>query len=247
MPRSTLALAVLVSLAVCLCLAAPAAARARPMASVTLDDCREIDVNAASFYGRMRAIAGSRQMWMRFRLLERVGTRDFDVVKVPGLASWRRSRIGARRFNYLQTVDKLSSNSAYRTLVQFRWYDARGARLRSVTRISPICEPLSALPNLRIGRIETRPGPSEGTVTYTVNVRNDGGEARDVDVALRVDGQMLEERRIGVLARRDVQTVEWTAPACAENLRAVVDPRGTVTESDETDNVGVSRCTTREG
>jgi subtilase family serine protease len=57
-----------------------------------------------------------------------------------------------------------------------------------------------------------------------------------------VDGQTLDERQLGSLDRGEVRVVEWTAGACGDRVRAVVDASNTVAESIETDNVRAVTC-----
>jgi hypothetical protein len=222
---------------------APAVAEAKPAApaSVSIEDCRTADPEVASFYGSMKTIPGATRMWMRFELLESMGSAPFVPVDAPGLGVWHRSTVGARRFGYRQKFDNLDRAASYRTVVRYRWY-AGGQRLRSATRRSPVCDPPSELPNLRIGKVVSRPGLTEGSVVYSVYVRNDGAQARAVTVLLRVDSQTLEERQLGSLYRGEVRVAEWTAGACGDRVRAVVDAANTVAESIETDNVRAVTC-----
>ncbi|MEA2454348.1 MAG: hypothetical protein QOI45_610, partial [Thermoleophilaceae bacterium] len=69
-------------------LAASAAAADTPVpVQVKVADC-SIENASAVFVARMRQIAGSEHMWLRFRLLEK-GDAGFRVLKAPGLGRWR--------------------------------------------------------------------------------------------------------------------------------------------------------------
>jgi hypothetical protein len=224
-------------------LAPAAGAKPAAPASVSLEDCRSADPELAIFYGSMKAVPGTTRMSMRFELLERMGGGRFVKVDAPGLGVWHRSRAGARRFGYRQKLDNLDRTASYRTVVRYRWFDAGGERLLSATRASAVCGPPSELPNLRIGKVESRAGSAPGSVVYSINVRNDGGStARAVSVLLRMDGQALQERQLAVLGSGELQTIGWTAGRCGDRLDAVVDPANTVRESIETDNLRVVGC-----
>jgi CARDB len=240
MPRSLLPLCV-AGLA-CLALSSAAPAEPAPLVSVSLRDCREADPEVASFYGSMRSVAGATRVGMRFSLLERTSAGKFVKVEAPGLAGWHKSRVGARRFGYLQRVSNLDAGAAYRAVVSFRWYGRGGTKLRTTTRRSPVCEPRSELPNLLVNKISSRPAIIEGGVIYAAHVLNSGGDARDVAVQLRLDGQTLEERRLAILRAGETRVVEWTGGACIDRARAVVDPANMIGESVETDNVLAVYC-----
>lgn len=231
--------------------AAPAGSGALPAdrvpAAVRLVDCVPAAGTApgsASFRGRMRSIAGTRQMRMRFTLLERIGSGEFRPVRAPGLGAWRRARGEVSRFVYKQAVEGLKPDAAYRMAVEYRWLGTGGAILRSARRRSSVCAQPGTLPNLRVLSVRARPGPDPGTSLYSVVVRNSGGtSARDVEVGLTVDGVAAAPSRSATLLRPlQSRRVELTAPVCSRGLTAVVDPANLVREAAEDDNLRTLPC-----
>jgi hypothetical protein len=109
----------------------------KPLASVRVVECQRgpaAENRLALFRGAMRRVRRTREMWMRFKLRERVGEGSYRTINAPGLGTWRKSRPGVRRFAYRQRVLALAEGSTYRVVVSFRWYDADGALLvREVT------------------------------------------------------------------------------------------------------------------
>jgi hypothetical protein len=233
--------------ALALCLALPAAApAAKSPARVKLVDC-EVSASpsqsVASFEGRMRAVAGTARMSMRFTLLERFGTPGFEPVKVPDLATWRTSKAGVEVFSYTQRVRALERGGDYRMRVEFRWQDARGRTIRSMRRSSALCGRPGPLPQLQISDVRARPGATSGTAEYAVDVSNLGDlEAEDVPVLLVVDGAALDVREIDSLRAGETATVRFSGPPCVHRLRAEVDPEDEINESNEDDNRRIVRC-----
>lgn len=213
-------------------------------AAVAVADCvlspGEED-RSAGFRARMRTVRGARRMAMRFTLLERVGPRRYTAVNVPSLRRWRYSRRNVDRFVFTQTVDGLRPGASYVMRVEFRWL-AGGRVVASAQRRSGVCTEPGGPPNLRVGRVTARPvagAPDE----YTVQVHNDGGaEARDVAVVLIVDGTTLRQRAIPSIAPGSRAELTAPGPSCAREMRVVVDPHGTILESDEGDNVRTVGC-----
>jgi hypothetical protein len=199
--------------------------------------------SVASFEARMREVAGTARMSMRFTLLERFGTTGFEPVRVPDLATWRTSKPGVEVFSYTQRVRALERGGDYRMRVGFRWQDARGRTIRSARRSSPLCGRPGPLPQLQIADVRVRPGASAGTAEYAVDVSNLGDlEAEDVPVLLVVDGAALDVREIDLLEAGETATVRFSGPPCAGRLRAEVDPEEEIHESNEDDNRRVARC-----
>lgn len=95
---------------------------------------------AVQFTGSMPAIRGAVRMAMRFDLYERrAGDEDFVRRTVPTFGRWERSDKDVSGFVYDKRVEELDEAADYRTVVQFRWYDARGKVVRSSERTSYIC------------------------------------------------------------------------------------------------------------
>jgi hypothetical protein len=224
--------------------AATAVQAARAPADVELLVCERSDLEglrSAAFQGRMRAVPGTGQMWMRFALLEQTRPRSFTRVAAPGLRGWRKSRRGVGSFTYRQRVVGLRSGRAYRMLVRFRWYNARGELIRRERRRSDVCgEPQ---PNLQIESVEAWPGPTKDTAVYAVTVLNAGRfDARKVVVSFAIDGAEVDTKEVDFLLAGESAELRFTGPLCRRSFRAVADPRNTVGETREDDNIRDGTC-----
>ena len=186
-------------------------------------------------------------MWMRFGLQERLGDRDFERVRTPGLGGWRKSMPGVKRFVHRQEVLALAEGSEYRARVQFRWYGAGGEVVRAAVRRSAICRQPGDLANLQVARIGARPiTTSPGVARYALKVVNRGGAvAPGVHVRLAVDGAKVDTVTVGTLEAGESRVVFVNGPECGGTARAEADPADTVVESDESDNVLANRCPLR--
>ena len=233
--------------ALALCVALPAAApAASPFARVKVAQCDitdDPDQSSGVFEGRMNSIKGSQSMWMRFTLQERFETPVFEIVKVPSLSVWRKSRSGVDRFTYRQKIEKLQMGGEYRARVDFRWYGSKGQLLRTARRHSPACGHQGPLPNLRVGNVRARFGKAPGTYDYTVDVLNLGDlAAENVPVSLTVDGATLDEHEVNSLAPGETATVRFSGPPCERGIEARADATDAVRETSELDNVVMLPC-----
>src|SRR5436190_667173 len=197
---------------------------------------------SAVFYGRMDALPGATRMAMRFVVLERLGRgADWTKVDVPALRAWHRSAPGIKTFVYKQTVDNLRPGGSYKARVTFRWTTPAGDLVDSEVRETPVCH--GPLPNLAIGSLDVRPGPTADTRDYRVTIANDGkADASQVDVVLSVDHAILDKITIDQLTAGDSHAVTFTGPACSKAVRVHLDPANTVGELDEADNSQLFAC-----
>lgn len=236
----------LISLALAAGLAPTASAASKPYTLLKVRSCEVGDTakeRMATFYARMRAVKGTRQMAMRFTLVDRAGDGPPEAVDHPALAQWRRSRPGVKRFGYAQSVAGLEKGGIYSVQVQFRWTDSRGRVLRTSKRTSSACRQQGELPNLAITRVAARAGESAGTELYSVDLTNSGqGEARDVGVDLFIDGAAADSQTIALVKPGETLTVRFTGPPCERALRMVADRLDTLNETNEDDNTLRSRC-----
>ena len=229
-------------------LATPASSKPSA-ASVTLADCHPSDDTTqryASFAGQMHTIPGTQRMAIHFTLLERIGGAfvPFKPVSLPDLKAWRRSKPGARTFIYTQRVTALRDDGSYRMRVQFRWYGANKAVLRTTTLRSRSCRQPEPLPNLTITSITSAPAMASGQRLYSITVANSGqGDARDVPVELKVDGSMIGTSTIDLLPGQESNVVQIQGPVCAVTVRAVADPDRVIPETSDSDNSLTVPCT----
>ena len=94
-------------------------------ASVRVLDC-DREAQQAVFRGAMRRVPRTGRMAIRFTLLQRDPGESFRRVRAPGLARWKKSRAGVRRFAHRQRVRGLSYGSDYRVRVDYRWLNGAG-------------------------------------------------------------------------------------------------------------------------
>jgi hypothetical protein len=244
--RRTLLLAAAVALAGLV--ASQPAAAAGP--SVVLAACTTgptpLD-RSATFTGSMTAGKGTRRMWMRFDLYERrPGSGGFRRVQAANFGTWERSRRGVPAFVFTKRVDGLAAPAAYRVVVRFRWYGARGRIVRQASRRSAICQQLEPRPDLAVGRVSAARAPDAERVRYVVTVRNKGrGDAAvPFDVVLTVDGRPQPPQTIATLGAGGEAVVSFVAPRCepGSQIGIAVDPGNTIDEVHEGDNVVTRPC-----
>ncbi len=157
---------------------------------------------------------------------------------------WRRSRAGVARFHYRQGVMGLAPGSAYRTIVEYRWYGARRKLLREARRVSAECAQTGLLPNLRVARIGGKPiGDGSRLVRYAVSVVNRGrASSQPTTVSLQVDGATVDTVEVGALAPGETRRVLANGPRCTTGVEARVDPTDAVRELSEADNTRTVAC-----
>jgi hypothetical protein len=200
------------------------------------------ETRLATFEGRMREVKGTYRMAMRFELVAETPAAASQIVDAPALSPWRRSRAGVSEFTYAQTIRGLAPGVTYRSVVSYRWYDAKGRIIRRADRRSGTCVQDGDLPNLVLASVKSAPGEVEGTGVYTVSVGNTGqGDVKAFTVSLIADGAHIDTRTIDGLKSGEFTTVRFTGPYC-RRLRAVVDRGQDVPETVEDDNELRARC-----
>jgi CARDB len=243
MARIAVLLAALVALPAT-ALAAPrveAPAIAGPVAKVVACDVTSAD-RAATFYARMDTIPGASRMQIRFQLQERLGRDDtWSKLDVPLLRQWHTSQAGVKRFGWKQTVDALRVGGAYRARVQYRWLSAAGTAIDTFTRDTPVCR--GPLPNIVVGDLAVKPGPTADTKTYRVTISNRGKvDADEVDVQLSVDKAILDTVTVSSLSAGESRTVSFNGPDCRRGIRVKADPGNSIGETIEDDNSQLFSC-----
>ena len=233
-------------------LALPAGAQAQaPPLRARLSACHSGPAameRTATFVGSMPAVAGTKRMWMRFDLFERVApATDFAAVKAPKLGVWQKSAPGraSSGFVFTQRVQGLTAPAWFRAQVRFRWYGTGGRLLRSATRTSAICKQPDQRPDLRAGALDVARGPLLDEATYELDVRNDGHTAAaGFDVVLAVGGAEQPPQHVAGLAPGSTATVTFVGPRCApgSTLLFELDAEDAVEESSEADDVVERAC-----
>ena len=197
---------------------------------------------SATFFARMDTIPGASKLQLRYSLLEQLGRgMPFDRLDVPALAPWHTSAAGVKRFVWKQTVDNLRIGGAYKARVTYRWLGAAGAVLDSETHDTSICR--GPQPNIQVGDLSVRPGPTSDTRTYRVGVSNTGkADTSSVDVQLTVDKAQLDTITLSKLAAGETRLVSFTGPVCRHAIRVTADPGNSIGESVEGDNSRLFAC-----
>jgi hypothetical protein len=202
----------------------------------------------ALFTGSMPARPGTRRMWMRFDLFERSGpAARWARVPAPSFGRWERSQPRRAGFVYTKRVERLRDAAAYRAVVRFRWFDARGAVQRTTRRTTPVCVQPDRRPDLQVVSIGVVPGAAEGSAIHLVTVANGGlTAAAPFDVGIVAGGEDRVSRVAG-LAAGERTTIEVPGRRCrgAEQVSATADVRGEVDEADERDNALSRACDAR--
>jgi len=232
--------------------AAPAAATAgaSPSASVKVTGCTEgldLTQRSVTFEGRMRPIAGTVTMGLRFVLQAQTpGDPRWRHVTADGFDRWLPSAPGVRRYTYAKTVRSLLAPASYRATVRFRWLDADGQVLDQDDAVSAVCIQDDLRPDLVPRRIDVQPVAGDtGLHRYGVLVRNAGATASGAfGVRLDMPGLPSATATATALGSGESRVVTVTAPACApgDTVTAVVDPAGLVDEADEDANVVSVAC-----
>jgi hypothetical protein len=197
---------------------------------------------SATYYARMDTIPTASKLQIRFQLFERLG-RDqaWNKLDVPALRQWHTSQAGVRRFGWKQTVDALRMGGAYKVRVQYRWLSAAGAVIDTAARESAVCR--GPLPNIAVGDLSVKPGPTDDTRTYRVEVSNTGKvDANQVDVSLSVDKAILDTVALSQLAAGETKAVSFTGPVCRHAVRVNADPSNSIGETLENDNSQLFAC-----
>ena len=213
-----------------------------PVAKVLSCDVTSAD-RAATFYARMDAIPGaSSKMQIRFQLQERLGRDDsWSKLDVPALRQWHTSQAGVKRFGWKQTVDALRVGGAYKARVQYRWLSSTGIVIDTFSRDPPVCR--GPLPNIVVGDLSVKPGPTSDTRTYRVTISNRGKvDADEVDVQLSVDKAILDTVTVSSLGAGESRTVSFSGPDCRRGIRVKADPGNSIGETIEDDNSQLFSC-----
>jgi hypothetical protein len=229
---------------------AAATAGASPGATVKVTGCTEgLDLaqRSVTFEGRMRPIAGTVTMGLRFVLQAQTpGDPRWRHVTADGFDRWLPSAPGVRRYTYAKTVRSLLAPASYRATVRFRWLDADGQVLDQDDAVSAVCIQDDLRPDLVPRRIDVQPAAGDtGQHRYGVLVRNAGATASGAfGVRLDVPGLPSATATATALGSGESRVVTVTAPACApgDTVTAVVDPAGLVDEADEDANVVSVAC-----
>jgi hypothetical protein len=190
---------------------------------------------SATFSSEMVAITGSQRMEVRVTLLERdPGDSGFAAVSAPGLGEWQRSEPGVQIYSYVKQVSNLPAPALFRASVGYRWLDAHGKVLQSVTRNSATCAQPDEGPALAVTAVKVVPVRGTTNAQYEIVIHNTGhGAAGVFDVALTVNGAAIPELTVASLAPAGRTVLQAVAPRClaASAVTVAVDPEHQVPEA----------------
>jgi hypothetical protein len=200
-------------------------------------------LRAATFTAAMPALTGTRRMQMRFVLMQRASRgASFTAIDVPGWG-WVRSDAGRAGLIATKRVASLVPGAAYRAVVTFRWYDARGRRQRQTTRTTRTCNQPDTRADLTL---EDLTAVAQGAnAVYTVVVRNVGGSASGPStVALTVGGAGAASVPLAALDVAAVGSAAVTAARCTPGSTVTIrlDAGRDVDEAREADDVVTRPC-----
>ncbi|MCW2983139.1 MAG: hypothetical protein JWR63_709 [Conexibacter sp.] len=230
--------------------AAPAHAADKVTLSAKLAACTtgaDEAERAAVFTGSMPAASATKRMQMRFVLAQRTGAGPKGIYKkvvVPGWGVWEKSEPGRQGFVFTKRIEALAAPAAYRAVVTFRWYDAKGHAQRTATRTTPACEQPDPRPDLVFGGLDAV-ALANDTAAYSVSVGNDGhSDAVPFAVTVTVDGTTTDPVVLGPLAAGDRVSRTIAAPRCApgSTITVTIDAANAVDESVESDDVVQRPC-----
>jgi hypothetical protein len=217
----------------------PGAHAASSVARAALTSC-DRDAHTAVFEARMVSVRRTARMQMRFTL--QVSTPDapkWRKVPAAGFDQWLTVPAGIGKYTYDKTVEELVMPASYRTVISFRWRDARGKSIRSEKATSPVCRQPDQRPDLVIRELRAQ---ARGYVALVANRGRAAAGPFDVDF-LRA-GQPLGSETVPGLAPGEVTTVIIQGMPCSpgEEISAVVDPGSEVDEADEENDTVALVC-----
>ena len=184
-----------------------------PLLSATVTSCHPDALQAnryAIFASQMTSVPGTRTMAVNFALQERsAAAATFATVSAPGFGAWVASEPGVGIYTYDHEVTSLPAPAAFRVLVRARWIDRHRHVIRHQQLLSPVCAQPLETPNLAIGTLSRAPGGQAATVSYSVQVLNDGtAPAGPFQVSLSVNGVALSNVSVASLAAGAAQCVK---------------------------------------
>jgi hypothetical protein len=180
----------------------------------------------------MRPLTGTKNMQMRFELLQRAHLGG-KATSLPGkqLKTWitppnpTLGQLPGDVWIVHHPVVDLAAPFVYRYRVTFRWIGTGGTVLATFVRISRACREPELRPDLVVSQVAIIP-LSGGQDRYAVLVANHGKTAAGpFTLQLTIGTQVLSQTVPG-LAPITHMTIRFSAPACVapEQLTAIADP-----------------------
>jgi hypothetical protein len=211
-------------------LLAPGAHAASSVARAALTSC-DRQAHTAVFQARMISVRRTVKMQLRFTLqVSMPDAPKWRKVPAEGFDTWLTVPAGIGKYAYDKTVEELVMPASYRTVITFRWRDARGKTIRRERATSPACRQPDQRPDLVIRELRAQ---AKGYVALVANRGRSAAGTFGVDF-LRA-GAPLGSETVPGLAPGAVTTVVIQGMPCSpgEQISAVVDPRSEVDEANE--------------
>lgn len=195
----------------------------------------------AVFTGSMPRENRTVTMAMRFDLFERRPGGGFQPVTLPRWGVWEKtSKQGVPGFIYTKRVEQLEFPAAFRAVVSFRWYDAKGKLIDQAQRTSPACRQPDQRPDLHVRRVVFPAGKAPTKVV----VRNRGRSNAGAFAVNGKRGDLVKGATLAGLPASEQVTVGLPLGRCTpgEPVTITLDPAGQVDESHEDDNTTTVSC-----
>lgn len=181
---------------------------------------------------------GAAVMAMRFDLHERLPGGRFERVTLDNWGIWQSTaRKGVPGFIFTKRVEELAAPAAFRAVVSFRWFDAKGHVVRTTKRTSAICRQPDWRPDLRVARVVfDENGRARATVV------NDGRSPSGTFEISMGGGDRSVVRTLAGLPAGQRRTVELGRCSTPGSATITADPADAVREADEGDNAVTVAC-----
>ncbi len=219
---------------------APATAHEQELPRAVLQDAicqKALDppARAVSVTAVMRPLTGTKQLALKFELLERpAGTLTWRPMSGPGLGVWisptNPPTLGQRPGDVWlvkMPVADLSAPASYRFSVAFRWTGRHAKVLGTSLRLSNLCDQPELRPDLTVNSISVATDLSYPKLDDYTAVIGDVGETGAGPFAVQLsDGGVVRDKTIQHLDAHSTRTVVLVGPDCepAQPPTVTVDP-----------------------
>lgn len=184
---------------------------------------------------------GASAMAMRFDLFEKLPGAGYERVELENWGVWERTaKKGVPGFIFTKRLEQLAAPAAFRAVVSFRWYDAKGKVVDTARRTSAVCRQPDWRPDLHVKRIVL----PQGNGPTKVIVRNRGrGAAESFGVNVQ-RADLVKGATVAALPAGAQATVSVPIGRCrpGDTVTVTLDPAGEIAEAAEDDNTATLAC-----
>jgi hypothetical protein len=184
---------------------------------------------------------GAVAMAMRFDLYERLPGGDFEPVALPNWGVWERtSKKGVPGFIFTKRLEQLAAPAAFRAVVSYRWYDAKGRVAETARRTTAVCRQPDWRADLHVRRVMI---PSDDGPTKVVVSNTGRGPAGPFSVNV-ARSDFVKGASVAGLPAGAQATIGVSLGRCkpGESITVTLDPAEAVDEADEDDNTATFAC-----